>query len=221
MDQQDNVFRGIASGYVEIYGGEINRENENAEQLDTTRVERNVKTRLRAANRNRFLRYGALAACVLIAILVPLTMRSISDTASDTASDIASAPPDSAVLSEPASAGAPAFEPPAQVTPRYELIPLSFELPEGFAVLSAQQDMEKTVYLLNNTALDDVVLTLEKAEEAYDFSRLTSISLNGVPAYATANCDYKTLAFVKDEVLHIFTCKYELSTLINLANEIL
>jgi hypothetical protein len=83
-----------------------------------------------------------------------------------------------------------------------------------------EQDVGKTIYYLDNTRLDDAVVTLEYAELP-DISGLTVYEINGQPAYGKYSPDYSALIFTKDGILYELTSKYDINTLMELGEAIL
>ena len=104
----------------------------------------------------------------------------------------------------------------------YELLPLSFELPPRFTVASVELDGERTIYHLADRELDDVVLTLERAGGLSRYDDLTPLAVGGRSAYGSSGGGYSLLAIQDGEtdVLYVLTCKYEVSTLVQLGERI-
>lgn len=100
------------------------------------------------------------------------------------------------------------------------IIPLSFALPPNLMVASVEEDNGKSIYYLQNTQADDVVLTLEYADE-YDFAGLDTAQINGSTVYYKYRSDYSLVTFEKEGVLYEMTCKHDVATLMDLSSYIL
>ncbi len=156
--------------------------------------------------RRRALRYGSLAAGLILVVLLSV-MRPLWQ---------ASPPPlypgDTATAPDSLPGGTPADT---------RLIPLSFTLPERMTVASAELDNGESVYHLEDAARDDVVLKLRREPEAESFEGLSPFELDGITAYSVSTPDYKLVAFNKDGVRYELSCRYELSTLVELSEKII
>lgn len=230
MDENraDQLFKQIASDYVRQYGSELRQELAELEQQNvryvTPRMDRAVKAFGKSNRTKRYLQgFSALAACILLVLLIPIIFiqnnnlstapqapparqnATALEEAADYAEDMQNAPP----MIESEKAAGP------------ELMPLSFALPENFSVADAKLDNGKSVYHLADTGLDDVVLTMEIAEQPDEYEGLTELTINDSSAYARATPDYKLLAFQKDGVSYVLTCRYDFNTLVSLGKTIL
>ena len=82
--------------------------------------------------------------------------------------------------------------------------------------------MGQSVYILADRYGDDVVLTLEAKDEAMNTSGLTSIKTEaGDTVYYKASDRYKLVTFKHNGRLYTMTCRYEMSTLMELSEKIL
>ncbi len=131
----------------------------------------------------------------------------------------------------PAEAPAAAAEAPAAAAEMPEsaaggaqdmaVIPLNATLPPNFTISATGQDEGRTIYYIDNTEKDNVVLTMQYANELPDTSALKEVPINGQVAYGGYNPDYATLVFIKDGVLYELTSQYDINTLISLGESIL
>lgn len=246
----DALFRQIAFEYAEEYGKSLKNELLELEREDvlrtTPRLDRKVLGEVAARKRRRAFRViGALAACLLLAVLVPrmldlsqnATQSQLSPSAPSAGLAVEEAAPETAVeeaapfdapeweiMEEPAAteeeATADAQEP---VTGggAVGIIPLSFALPDNLSIIAIEQDNERSIYYLSDVLQDDVVLTLEETDREPETEGLASITINDSVAYGVAGPDYSLLTFQKDGILYEMTCEHDLATLVNLSYHIL
>lgn len=105
--------------------------------------------------------------------------------------------------------------------PKYELITLNVNLPQNYYVSQIKQDKEETIYYINNSANDDVILTVKKSDEDIEREGLKEISIKNSVAYGLAKADYSILKFEKEGNIYTLTCKYNYNTLIEISKSIL
>lgn len=242
-DTLELLFKRIATDYIDTYGEELRAEHtalsqSNVEQI-TPSLDAKVKRGKDAIRRSRFTRgFGIVAACALIAIILPVLYQQSQTTPNEVPaleqaavySQAPSAAAEEAIakdsLGEAPVAEAPAMEEPtAEDTlsgqQAYQPIPLGFELPEQFSISKQAQDKGKTIYYLNNTELDDVVLTMQFASELPDTSGLKEVPINTSIAYGEYNPDFSRLVFIQDGILYELSSEHDLNTLIQLGRSIL
>ena len=216
MRSNDELFREIANKYVEYYGETLHDElallESNAAKAPSTgNLERLVRRRISAEKRRPYVRVGAaLAACLVVVLLLPFVRRLgvfTPPTSNDTAPAHSSAP-----LSPSDAAPAPSG---------FAVIPLSASLPNGFSQSGFEQDMEKSIYYIEDVYLDNVVLTLAEARALPDTGGLVAISLGDSTAYGTQTDSYSLLTFCRDDVVYEMTCRYDINTLIKLGEALL
>ena len=99
------------------------------------------------------------------------------------------------------------------------MIPLSFTLPETMSVATRELDRGDSVYTLDNTGGDDVVMVL--SHKPADTSELTPTNINGHAASEKSTEDYHLLIFEKDGIYYRLSCRYNMKTLISLSKNIL
>lgn len=202
----ENLYKQIADEYLREYGAQLRRELDSLEQGSpggvTPALDSRVRRGIAAHKRARFIKYtGLVAACLIIMLAAPFLLRLA---------------PDYSLVSEPgARTNAP--------TVAYETLPLSFTLPAQFTIASVEQDLEKTVYHLKDSQLNDVILTLERSGDIARYNNLTALSIGGHSAFGSDSGGYSLLAFAdKDSrILYVLTCKYDINTLILLGERIL
>lgn len=189
------LFRQMASDYAEREGAELLREKAELErtvtEFPTPALDRRVLGHIRAGRRRRYFQGFALAAaCVALMFAIPRLM-GLED------SGTASQPPAASDAAAAESAQAPA-ESSVEAAPSYEMIPLSFTLPENLSVSAVEQDRGQTIYHLDDTRLDNVVMTLEYAADSEDpdpFGALRPLEIGGATAYGESTADYSLLRF--------------------------
>ncbi len=112
------------------------------------------------------------------------------------------------------------FERPVPTAPpevKYELISLSFALPEHFNVTYMEQDKEKTIYYITDKHLDDVILSVERTKALAPPDTFTEIRIGEKTAYGYASADYQILQFEKDDLHYVLSCKHDINTLTGVA----
>jgi len=223
---KENQYKRIADEYLRAYGAELRSELEDPERRPLMRDEISFDLRMRreiaALKRPRYKRYaGLIAACLAIALLTPLVLRLYPGSVGAPGSDSYSpAPTASSEASPAASPEAPSASSPVEP---YEILPLSFTIPDRFSVMSVEQDVNKTVYRLNDNKLDDVVITLERSGDLSRYDTLTELTIRGNSAFGSSGNGYNLLTF-KDEgsdILYVLTCKYDINTLVLMGNSIM
>lgn len=238
-DGLDTLFKRMADDYIEKYGSELKDELDamkgEPERL-TPAMDEKVKRGRQAVSRARLTRgLGIAAAAVVAAVLLPVMISQISAQRAPVIEQYAAAPaletpaPDTAGKAAeeaiaPASEAAPeSAEAPtaAPATGMAEPIPLSASLPPNFTVSAQEQDEGKTIYYIDNTEKDNVVLTMQYSDSLPDVSALKEVPINGQVAYGGYNPDFATLVFLKDGVLYELTSQYDINTLITLGESIL
>ena len=89
--------------------------------------------------------------------------------------------------------------------------------------MSVEQDVNKTVYHLNDNKLDDVVITLERSGDISRYDTLTELTIKGNNVFGSSGNGYNLLTFKDEEsdILYVLTCTYDINTLVLLGNSIL
>ena len=200
MKADNDIFKKIADQYVEVYGEKAKRELAEIERENKITASPGLEKRVRAgiSGRRRYAPwFGMLAACVLMLIALPRLIK-LFDT-----------PPMTSTGDQI-----------ADKTGSYELLSLSFEMPENFSVEKVEQDIEKTIYYLADSRLDDVVMTMEKVSESKEYGELRPLIINDTTVYGASRAEFKILKFEKDDVLYVLTCKHDINTLLELSENI-
>ena len=221
----EGQYKRIADEYVREYGAQLRRELEAIEQRQITPGVSSLDHRVRrgtgAVKRMRYTRYtGLIAACLVVAILTPFLLRFYISQPGDTGSNLYPSAP----TTSPTETGkAPPDDAQQSEAQPYEILPLSFNMPSQFQMESVEQDVEKTIYRLNDERLDDVVITLERSGDISRYDTLTEVPIGGNNAYGSSGDGYNLLAFIDEDsdILYVLTCKYDINTLVLLGNSIL
>lgn len=211
----EKTYKYIADEYIKEYGEKLREELDSLERDEAGRITPALDSRVARGvavfKRGRYARYtryaGLAAACLVVALLAPVVLRL---SPGQNAAPSASAP----------AASAPAASAPPPAT--YELLPLSFDLPPQFTVASVEQDAERTVYRLEDSKLDDVVLTLERSGDISRYDGLTALTVGGRGAFGGSGGGYSLLAIedAEADILYVITCKYDINTLVLLGESI-
>ena len=205
-------------------------------------LDHRVRSGIAALKRARNIRYasyaGLAAACLAVALLAPFALRQytgVSDSPDSSGEQsYVSQPPapgatpeetSGAAPAEPPAPGAAPAQPPAVTPPesQYEILPLAFDLPHRFTVTSADLDVGKTIYLLGDDKLDDVVVTLERSGDISRYDTLAELAIGGHDAFGSSGNGYNLIAFRDDDsdILYVLTCKHDINTLVLLSESIL
>lgn len=200
----EELYKHIAAEYLRQSGAELRGELNELSKVPqlTPALDKRVNSRINALRRGRYARItGIAAACLAVMLLIPSVLYFYQNAG-------APAGPEPGVITEPSA-------------PVYEILPLSFVVPDQFSVASVEQDVEKTVYYFENSELDNVVMTLERAGDTALFGELTPVSINGYDAYGSSGSGYCLLAFEKQDILYVLSCKNDINTLVKLSKSIL
>lgn len=218
----EDLFRHIANEYADAYGAQLKEEQRALEQSGVTPVtpglDRRVKELIQRKNSRRFVRIGAtIAACLVLAVLTPFAMRQNSGNFAAQPDATPAAPSESAAQAEIA----PDLSEEADAAPAYEILPLSFALPEQFAVDHVELDRAQSVYYLSDEMRDDVVMRMELTPMPVDPQQYTLLEIGGYPTYVYATGDYNLMTFSHDGILYELSCRYDINTLVTLGESIL
>lgn len=223
---ENELLKRMARQYAEHYGGLLVAENAELERQGfapaTPWLDKKVS---RIGKTHSLRRYAgglsALAAAVLIALMIPrlLSLYENGITAPDAAATAAPSLSAPSPAAESAAPAAPSQAPREDSAP--ELLPLTFALPDNFSVADSELDNGKSVYYLADTGLDDVVMTMELDSGGDAFAGLTPVDINGGTVYYKYTRDFSVMAFEKSGITYVLTCKYDVNTLVPLAEAIL
>ncbi len=240
----DFLFKKMANGYVDVYGGELKKEMEDMQRTGAAEpdAQNNVVRRIKAKSKARVSGVlGVLAACIVLAVAIPAVLDRLSpmfDAVSTSTTDEAAAEAvmeeatageaeswDYAMEEAAPAAGSAAEQPAADAggAQQYDIIPLNATLPDNFTVSAVEQDVARTIYYIDDANEDNVVLTLEDTEgQALEVPEdLDVIMINGVETYGKYRPDYSVLMFEQDGIEYVLTCKYDMNTLMELGEAIL
>jgi len=201
MNEKEKLLQDLARMYTEEYGKALKKEHvlleQNGDVYPTQNLERRVMETVYPQKRtwHNYFRTIAAVAAVLVLVIVGIQMLHTTST-----------PDFSATVPSPV---------------HFEVIPLSFSVPEGFTNTGFEQDNEKSIYYFEDYRNDNVVLVMEKSEQKPDPAGRTLIDINGSTAYAAREEGYSLLTFSKNGVLYELTCRYDINTLTRLGYEIL
>lgn len=204
QSNSEDIYKRIANSYNEQLGEILRQENASVPQLPNdihSRLDHHLQKKLRARKIIRFTKIaGAVAACFLLVLFLPLLFRiqDSSKSPADTAQEHASSE-----------------------MPEASLIPLSFSLPSNLSVSNTKVDRGISVYYLTDTMDDNVVMQLEPIDTANtDFSALKTLDIEGKEVYAASTRNFKLLTFIHKDIVYTLTCRYEIDTLLELSKNI-
>lgn len=194
--KDEDIYRQIAQSYQQQSGEQLHRQRQlleqapPSEQWPTQRMDAVVRDKTRGNRRRKVIRLtAAVAACFLLVVLAPLMVRLFSTQQNDAAKE-------------------------NQAEGIMEIAPLSFTLPDNLSVAATEQDQGMTIYYLDDTQKDPVVMQLESTETAeLQTEGLVEIELEGQRVYAAATDSYNLLTFEYDETVYTLTCAHDINTL--------
>lgn len=212
MNDKEQIWRELARQYQQQYEQELQQERQQLEAqtwLPTTELDGKVWGYVAERKRRRRMWSGLAAAAVVLVLLTPALLRSIR---------LELTPPvSSGGMSSSAASSAASSMAPAEAQP----LPLTFALPGQFSVAGVELDQGKTVYTLDNSQLDPVVMTLEQNADTAFLETLTPLTLEGRQVYGLSEDRYQLLAFEQEGILYTLTCQHDLNTLAELGRSIL
>lgn len=185
------LLQEAARQYLEDEGASLRRDlaEETARgQAPTPRLDRIVRERLRQRRRRTALLAAGAAACFLVVLALPLLFKSLS------------------------AASPPATESPAAQPPVY-----TRTLPVNLTVADLREDNGQSIYTLREAGGDDVIMTLEYADDPGRTDGLAPVVIQGETAYLRETPDYSLLLLEADGVRYTLTCRYHTQTLLDLA----
>lgn len=190
----DALFRQLAGRYVEAEGASLRRE---LEQMQETPPDLLLDAKVRMGIRKRRKGWAAVgmaaaAACVVLVLALPRFLGGVL---------------------APSSSG-------EETDGTVSSIAFTATLPANLSVADTRQDKGQTIYYLEDTQGDDVVMTLERAPLP-DTTGMDVRRIDGTRVYTRTTADYALLMFRLKGVTYTLTCRYELDTLLEAAEEIL
>lgn len=102
-----------------------------------------------------------------------------------------------------------------------KLIPISFELPSNLYVSSSKVDQGESVYRLSNIYNDEIVLIMKEGQLDDAYREYHEETIDGYTVYGYSQAGCQLLAFEKDGITYVITCRYDMGTLIDLTQHIL
>lgn len=215
MKQQEKLFKEIAKHYMEIDGQQLKDENQLLKNENisppTPKMDAEISKLHAKPSKNTFFsspKQRTLAACLLIFLLAaplyaPLLFRNYGFN-TDSA--------ESGIINESGTASSTT-----------SMIPLNFELPQGYAVTKEMEDQGESIYLLSyEDSFDDIFLSLKRdALSEYDLEKFTSLTINNQQAYSLTEEGYTSLLFAKEGITYYLSCKSNSSEILQLAKNIL
>lgn len=200
----EDIYRHIAQRYQQQAGEQLHKQRQlldqapRSEQWHTQRMDAAVKDKTRGESRRKIIRFTtAVAACFILVVLAPLMSRLFSNQNSkETTME-------------------------SQAEAAMEAAPLSFTLPDNLSVASTEQDRDMTIYYLDDTRLDPVVMQMESTETAaLNTTGLVEIEIEGRRVYAASTDSYNLLTFEYQEMIYTLTCVHDINTLTGICNNI-
>lgn len=205
MKNKDNEqwLKDLTSQYVKLDGEHLKKELLGADYpaYNTVRLDKKVARRLKKS-RIKYYSIGIAAMAAACLCILLLNQQFSSDQAGQ---DL--------LITEDAPAHS--------IEEEYEVLKLTARLPDEFSVSHIEQDQAQTIYYIQNEKNDDVVLTMEKNQLDQNYKELTEITFEGDSAYGASYEDYSILAFEKDGISYVLTCKYDINTLVSLIEKII
>ena len=205
----DIVFGNIARQYAEVYGNVLLSECAEMRRQRVAYVMPRADSRIHPLIKKRRRKgtvikiVAAVAAVVVLAISIPslLSREKMSDSGASPEQDYTTTD------TQEETSG---------------IMPLTFVLPQGYAVADSKLDNGQSVYYLDHYEGDDVVLTMEDALAAadYDYGELGTVYIDGTAVSGLSVPDYQILVFEHGGVFYTLSCKYDLGTIVTLYREI-
>jgi hypothetical protein len=246
-EHDDKVFKQLADAYVEQLGALLLDEQEALRQQNlssaTPRADRLIGSLVQdsqdttagtgsrpaapgwGAKRGKILPFAtaAAAACLVLFVGAFALLTNLNNGAllwPDNAAN--STPSTSAPNTSAPNASAPnASASDAAQDSWLELHPLDFNLPRQFTIAKTDWDNGQSVYTLDNTPHDDVVLTIQRHEPQSDwFTPMDSVVIDGRQVPAIIKDEYKLLRFADEGTLYTLSCRDDLGTLAHLYRSI-
>jgi hypothetical protein len=225
-EHDERILKEWANIYVETYGSSLLREREALRQQNvryaTPRADRLVKELSQGQQGHKkrsktpFFVASAAAACLVLFIGAFAVLSSIS-TSILPQSEVAQSPePDMGAAPEASAQGDS-----LQSDSMAELQPLDFNLPAQFSVASTRVDQGQSIYKLDNSLHDDVVLTMQQPLGEDDgVAEMDSVLIDGKTVPAIVQDEYKLLRFEDGGTLYTISCRDDLGTLATLYRSI-
>ena len=205
-NDNENIYRHIAERYIDKMGQELldeqNSNSNNLKHIDTANLDRRVYKGLNKGKGSRIIKFAvSVAACILLVFAIPV-FRWINENGEiNKSSDMPSQEN---------------FE--TQV--ENELIPLSFSLPLNMEVKDKKEDNGMSIYYLEDTFNDDVVMQLERKGADFETEKFTEINIDGYQVYGFSEDNYNMIKFEYQEITYTMTCRYDINTLTGICKKV-
>lgn len=212
------LLKSMTREYVQKLGEQVKAENIQLSRefsfAPTPGLDRRVFSHIAARKRRNSFRAAAIiAACIALLIVTPFALNMIGQFAP---TPISTAVPSVSTPAEPLAPEQTHFEP-----TNAGIIPLSFEMPEGYFAGEPELDNGMTVYQITTPLDDDIVLTLTKDGDISEYTNLKRVLIDDEPVFAKSTADYNLIAFERDNIMYVATCKYDANTIFTLGKNIL
>lgn len=238
MKLNDEIFKKAAEQYALKYGEKqlkkaefLNNEVKNLPLSGASEIAGIARARSRKS-KLRLSAGLAAAACVALAVIIPVSLNNTARLTrveqTESAYDSAEYAPAQAETAEDYEHGQSGNAETSDAVKSYggafgsQIMLAEKKLPKGYKFISVNEDNGEAVCEIKNEAGDGVTLTLSHASEEADnkYENLGEYDLDGIYAYGASYPDYSYLTYDVDGVNYAFTCKYDLSLLLNLAADI-
>jgi hypothetical protein len=234
-EHDERILKEWANTYVEAYGSGLLREREAMRQQNvryaTPRADRLVRElsqgqpgqpgqqdRKKRSKAPLFVG-AAAAACLVLFIGAFAVLGSISDVILPPSQTVDNTPPGATAPGENAAPGTPGATAPQDSWT--ELKPIGFNLPSQFTVAESKFDKGQSIYKLDNSLHDDVILTMQQPTGEDDgVAEMDSVLIDGKAVPAIVQDEYKLLRFEDEGTLYTISCKDDLGTLATLYRSI-
>jgi hypothetical protein len=235
-NSDDKVFKELADRYVEIDGQFLLQEQRALEEqrisYPTPRSDAQIRLLVGGHKKSKKAPILAIAAALLVAFigasavflqygeqLFPSLTPSQNAPADGDVTDVipgdsGGATPDGQGTSSDGLSDSPGAA---------QLHPINFELPAQFSVADSKLDNGETIYHLDNSKNDDVVMTIKDAgakTSSEQTGNLDEVYIDGTVVTAKLRDEFKLLTFESDGAIYTISCRDDIGTLSNLYRSI-
>lgn len=241
MKLNDEILKKAAEQYALKYGEEqlkktefLNREVKNLPLDGAPKIADIARARSKKSKLRLSAGLAAAAVCVALAVIIPLSFNNLgkvgrtelTESAQFDETDYAPAQAESAAEEDKRDQGGNADI--SETVKNYggafgsQIMLAEKKLPKGYRFTSVNEDNGEAVCEIAGDAGDEITLTLARAsgETSDKYENMGEYDLDGIYAYGASYPDYSYLTYEIDGVDYTFTCKYDLSLLLNLAADI-
>jgi hypothetical protein len=190
-ENTEKLFKHLARSYVDYEGALLKQESENTHLPAHFSTQLDLRVK-KAVRKNNILPFiSAMASVAAVLILVFSLQRFLSP---------------------------PEF---TDSAPEFEIIPLSFTLPDNLFVNKYEIDRGQSIYTLENRDGDHVVMTLEHVKDVMERHDMPTAEINNHPVYYKSTSSYNLILFEHDGLVYELSCPDKMSTIIQLSKNIL